>query len=128
MQTNWTFGLNVILWSTWRSLFLTLARLIEGRALAGYDGPIGAFVVEVAIMAASVSRACLNLSRKSAELGFLGIYRDLKTLSPASARNFECVRRYSSAKNAEEELSEFDLQDEVIKPCKILFMCEITWN
>jgi hypothetical protein len=83
----------------------------------GYSGsgPIGAFVVDVAIaiMAASVSRACLNLGRKSAELGFLGIYRDLRTLGPASTRNFECVRRYSSAKNAEEELSEFDLHDEV---------------
>lgn len=90
--------------------------------LAWYSGPIGAFVVEVAIMAASVSRACLNLGRKSAELGFLGIYRDLRTLGPASTRNFECVRRYSSAKNAEEELSEFDLHDEVKKLLLLKFV------
>lgn len=64
-------------------------------------------------MAASVSRACLNLGRKSAELGILGIYRDLRISSSASVRNFDCVRRYSSAKNAEEELPEFDLHDAV---------------
>ncbi|XP_059481600.1 large ribosomal subunit protein mL64 [Neocloeon triangulifer] len=63
-------------------------------------------------MAASVSRACVNLCRKSVKLGTFNLNADCRIVRNVSVNNFDCIRRFSSKNEAKEELAEFDFDED----------------
>ncbi|XP_065344815.1 large ribosomal subunit protein mL64-like isoform X2 [Cloeon dipterum] len=63
-------------------------------------------------MAASVSRACLSLCRKSVRVGAFNLNTECRIVRKISGYNLDCVRRYSSKNEAKEELQEFDFEDQ----------------